>query len=244
MELFTIESLLNLLTLTGLEVILGIDNVIFIALLVQPLEGQRRKNARIMGLSLALIARILMLLGATWIMKLTEPLFFIMNFPFSGRSLLLILGGLFLVIKSILEVKEMFAENHEDPKTAAAKDTRYMKIISQIIFIDIILSFDSIITAVGLSNNFSIMVIAIVIAMIIMLISANSIGDFIYANPSIKVLALAFIGLLGVILVLAGFDIECDKAYLYFSMFFAGIVETINIHLRKKHNNIKEKEHH
>ncbi|MGB4191921.1 MAG: TerC family protein [Rickettsiales bacterium] len=233
MELFTTQALLNLFTLTGLEIILGIDNVIFIALLVQHLEPKRRNKARIMGLSLALIMRVLMLLGATWIMKLTDPLFHLFSFPMSGRSLLLIFGGLFLVIKTILEIKEMFHPDDNQHQNNAQKESRYLKIISQIIFIDIILSFDSIITAVGISDNFVIMVIAIVIAMIVMIVASKSIGDFIYNNPSIKVVALAFIGFLGLILVLAGFDIEINKAYLYFSMLFAGIVEVINIKLRK-----------
>lgn len=234
MDLFTTEALLNLFTLTGLEIILGIDNVIFIALLVQHLQGKQRTKARTIGLSLALIMRVVMLFGATWIMQLTEPLFTILSFVISGRSLLLIIGGLFLIVKSILELIEMFDEKHKEAVTHNAKETRYLKIISQIIFIDIILSFDSIITAVGISNNFTIMVIAIVIAMIIMLVASNSIGEFIYANPSIKVIALAFIAFLGIILVLSGVDIEVNKTYLYFAMFFAGIVETINIRLRKK----------
>ena len=235
MELFTSEALLNLFTLTTLEIVLGIDNVIFIALLVQHLEKERRNKARIMGLSLALIMRVLMLFSATWIMKLTEPLFTVFKFAISGRSLLLIIGGLFLVVKSILEIVEMFHKPDEKNKDKPSKRVSYFKIITQIIFIDIILSFDSIITAVGISNNFSIMVIAIVIAMIIMLVASNAIGKFIYANPSIKVVALAFIAFLGVILVLGGIDIEVNKAYLYFAMLFAAIVETINIYLRKTH---------
>jgi predicted tellurium resistance membrane protein TerC len=233
MEFFATENLLNLFTLTGLEIILGIDNVIFIALLVQHLEGAKRTRARVFGLSLAFIARITMLFGATWIMKLTAPLFSILSFPFSGRSLLLISGGLFLVVKSILEVMELFqGEEHTNYKKS--KKQSYAQVIAQIIFIDIILSFDSIITAVGISDNLSIMVIAIVIAMIVMLVSAEPIGKCLSKNPSIKVLALAFIGFLGVILVLAGFNIEIDKGYLYFSLLFAGIVETLNIKLRPK----------
>ncbi len=235
MELFTSEALLNLFTLTGLEIRLGVDNVIFIALLVQHLEGERRTKARIMGLSLALIMRVLMLFGATWIMQLTEPLFTVIKFAVSGRSLLLIIGGLFLVVKSVLELIEMFHNPDEESKNKSTKEARYFKIVVQIIFIDIILSFDSIITAVGISNDFSIMVIAIVIAMIIMLVASNPIGKFIYANPSIKVVALAFIAFLGIILVLSGINIEVNKGYLYFAMFFAGIVETINIRLRKIH---------
>lgn len=240
MEFFTTEILLNLSTLTLLEVILGIDNVIFIALLVQKVEKPKRNTARIMGLSLAFLMRIVMLFGATWIMQLTKPLFTIFTFDVSGRSLLLILGGLFLVVKSIMELIEMFEAHHDESHTPFEKEKKYFKICMQIIFIDLVLSFDSIITAVGISNNFPVMVIAISIAMIVMLVSSESVGKFIYKNPSIKVMALAFIGFLGVILVLAGFDIEIDKAYLYFAMLFTGIVETINIHLRKKMNIFKQ----
>ncbi len=236
MDFFTSEALLNLFTLSGLEIILGVDNVIFIALLVQHLDGKIRKKARFIGLSLALIIRILMLFGATWIMKLTAPLFTLFSFAISGRNLLLIIGGLFLIIKGSMEIVEMFCENHNKPKDS--NETRFIKIITQIIFIDIILSFDSIMTAVGISNNFPIMVTAVVISMIIMLTASHVIGEFIYANPSIKILALAFIILVGVMLVLSGVNIEMDKGYLYFSMLFAGIVETINLYLRKKHNKI------
>lgn len=234
MEFFAAENLLNLFTLTGLEVILGIDNVIFIALLVQHLERKKRTRARIFGLSLAFIARIIMLFGATWIMRLTEPLFSIFSFSFSGRSILLIAGGLFLVVKSILEVIELFHIKESNEDETKIRPQSYFRVISQIIFIDIILSFDSIITAVGISNNLSVIIIAIVIAMIVMLVSAEPIGKCLAANPSIKILALAFIGFLGIILVLAGFNIEIDKGYLYFSMLFAGIVETINIKLHPK----------
>jgi len=232
MEFLTSEALLNLFTLTGLEIILGIDNVIFIALLVQDLKGKERIKARTIGLSIALVARILMLFTATWIMQLTKPLFTIFTFEFSGRSLLLIIGGAFLVIKSILELMELF-NLKEESKQNSDKQTNFFKIIGQIIFIDIILSFDSIITAVGISNDLTIMIIAIIIAMIIMLIASNPIGEFIYANSSIKVLALAFITMVGVMLILNGINIEFDKAYLYFAMFFSGTVEVINIYLRK-----------
>ncbi len=233
MDIFSTQALIDITTLTGLEIILGIDNVIFIAILIQHLAPKERNKARFIGLSLALIMRVLMLFCATWIMKLTDPFWTLFSFPISGRTLLLILGGLFLVVKAILELYEMF-NPHEDEQVTKKDETKYSRIIAQIILIDLILSFDSIITAVGISNNFSIMVFAIVIAMIVMLISANSIGDFIYKNPSIKVLALAFIGFVGVFLVLTGFNLYFDKAYLYFSFFFSGVVEFINIKLKKK----------
>ncbi|MEK6734098.1 MAG: TerC family protein [Pseudomonadota bacterium] len=233
MDFFEITTLLNLLTLTGLEIVLGIDNVIFIALLVQHLRGKRRTHARVLGLSLALIFRILMLFGASWIMTLTTPLFTLAKFPITGRSLLLIIGGLFLVVKSAIELKEMFYE-HKESQSPKAVETRFFKIIAQIIFIDIILSFDSIITAVGISNQLPVMVTAVVIAIIVMLLAANPIGNFIYENPSIKLMALAFIFLVGVFLTLSGIDIEIEKGYLYFAMFFSSMVEWMNIKLKRK----------
>lgn len=231
MEFFTIDGLLNLFTLTGLEIVLGIDNVIFIALLVQNLQGKVRARARIIGLSLALIIRLLMLSGATWMMKLTDPLFSLFFIHFSGKSLFLIAGGLFLVVKSIKELLELFHAKEEQKSSSAQQE--YWNIILQIIFIDVILSFDSIITAVGISSDMPIMVTAIMIAILVMLLASEPVGQFIYRNPSIKVLALAFIGFLGVFLTLAGVDIEIDKGYLYFSMLFAGLIEVINIKLRK-----------
>lgn len=237
MEFFSLEIMMSLMTLTILEIILGIDNVIFIAVLVGKLEKKDRFKARLIGIGLALIFRIMMLFTATIIMKLKKPIFSIFDFGVSGRSLLLILGGGFLIYKAIAEIIEMFNEK-ENLKAQGENNEkqRYLKVISQIVFIDIILSFDSIITAVGISDNFKIMVIAVVIAMIVMLVSAEPIGRFIYENPSIKVLALAFIGFLGVILVLAGANIEISKAYLYFSMFFSLVVETINIKLKKSNS--------
>ena len=233
MDFFDYDTILSLLTLTGLEIVLGVDNVIFIALIVQHLEKNDRKKARFIGLSLALFIRILMLFFATWIMQLTYPLFTIFSFSVSGRSLMLIFGGLFLIVKTIMEFLEMFGKKQEK-ESSKTKSSSFFNAIVQIIFIDVILSFDSIITAVGLSDNFSVMVIAIVIAMIIMIISSSTIGNFIYSNPSIKVLALAFIGLVGVMLFLQGFDINFNKGYLYFAMFFSGMIEILNTKLKNK----------
>lgn len=238
---FAAENLLTLLTLTGLEIVLGIDNVIFIALLVEHLKGRERVKARFIGLSLALILRIILLFGASWIIGLTQPLFTIFTMPFSGRSLLLIIGGLFLVVKSILETRQLFNEETKDTSEtiSSAKENKHAQkkfrsIITQIIFVDLILSFDSIITAVGMTNNLPVIIIAIFIAIGTMMISAKPIGNFIYQNPSIKVIALAFIFLVGVLLVGNGFNIDIPKPYLYFAMFFCMGVEIINILLRKK----------
>lgn len=234
MDIFNYDTILSLLTLTGLEIVLGIDNVIFIALIVQNLEKNSRKKARFIGLSLALVIRILMLFFATWIMKLTHPLFTIFSFPISGRSLMLIFGGLFLIVKTIMEFIEMFSNEQHEKKQNETKSYSFSNAIIQIIFIDIILSFDSIITAVGLSDNLSVIVIAVVIAMLVMLASASTIGNFIYSNPSIKVLALAFVGLVGVMLFLNGFDIVFNKGYLYFAMFFSLMIEVLNSKLKNR----------
>jgi predicted tellurium resistance membrane protein TerC len=235
--IFTLTNLLNLTTLTGLEIILGIDNVIFIALIVQHLPPSDRGKARLMGLSLAIILRIAMLLGVSWIISLKEPFFTLLGFPFSGRSLMLLAGGAFLIIKPIIELVEMFKEAghpHQHVATPTEKKKTMFSVIVQIIFIDLVLSFDSVITAVGMTNNIPIIIVAIFIAMAVMLLSAKPISDFIAAYPSIKVIALAFIMLVGVVLVAAGFDVEIDKTYLYFSMFFSLGIEVTNILLHKK----------
>lgn len=237
MEIFSLDYIFTFFTLTGLEIILGIDNVIFIAILVQSLELQIRTKARIIGLSLALILRILMLLGVAWIIKLKDPLFSLFGFAFSGRNLLLILGGLFLIIKALLELRDMF-KNEPQRHINTSINSHYWKVIGQIVFIDLILSFDSIITAVGMTESMSyripMIILVIVIAMIAMIASAKPIGDFIYKHQSIKVIALMFIGLIGVMLLLNGFDINMDKGYLYFAMIFTLVTEVINNKLLKK----------
>jgi predicted tellurium resistance membrane protein TerC len=235
MEAFlTLPNILNLITLTGLEIILGIDNVIFIALLVEPLSPALRTKVRLYGLSLALVLRIIMLFGASWVIGLTKPLFTILSLPIAGRNILLIIGGLFLIIKTIHEFMEMFKMDEKEQKPEISSN-KLLNIIIQVIFIDLILSFDSIITAVGMSpNNITVIIVAVIISMVIMLLSSKPIGDFIYQYPSIKVIGLCFIGLIGIMLVVNGFDIELPKGYLYFAIFFSSIVETINILLSKK----------
>jgi predicted tellurium resistance membrane protein TerC len=233
---FAPSDWLTLFTLTGLEVVLGIDNVIFIALLVEHLTPKDRIKARFIGLSLALLLRVVLLFGATWVIGLTKPLFHLFEMPFSGRSLLLIIGGLFLIIKSALEVVSLFKEAgiKEKRPSASVEKKRFRNVIIQIIFVDLILSFDSIITAVGITNHLLVIIIAIFIAIAVMLLSAAPISDFIYKNPSIKVLALAFILLVGVFLVAQGFGYEIEKGYLYVAMLFCLMVETTNLLLKKQ----------
>jgi predicted tellurium resistance membrane protein TerC len=233
MEAFlSIENLLNILVLTGLETVLGIDNVIFIALIIQPLAINLRQKARVIGLSLALILRIIMLFGATWIMTLTKPLIVLFDYPISGRDILLIAGGLFLVVKTIHEFKEM-KEEKESPHVVKPQGT-FSKIIGEIIFIDLILSFDSIITAVGMTTNLTIIIAAVIISMIIMLVASKTVGEFIYKHPRVKVIALSFILLVGIFLIGNGFNIDIPKGYLYFAMLFSIFIEIMNITLLDK----------
>lgn len=223
------EYILNFLTLTSLEIILGVDNIIFIALLVQPIDINLRNKIRMYGISLALILRIIMLFGATQIAKMTKPIIKIIDFSFSGRDLLLIFGGLFLIIKAFNELKDLISHQKIKHNNIEVK-SKLWKIIGQIILIDVILSFDSIITAVGIApNNIEIIILAIVISMLIMLWSADYISDFIYQNPNVKIVALSFIGLIGIFLLSSGFGIEISKAYLYFAVGFSALNETLKI---------------
>lgn len=236
-SLFTIENLMNFVTLSGLEVVLGIDNLIFIAIVVEHLKGEERNKARIIGISLAFLMRIGLLATASHLMTFTEPLFEFYQKEFSGKSLLLILGGLFLIVKTLLEMKDMFAKLElADPLTKEKpyKKKSFKAVVAQIVFVDFIFSFDSIIVAVGLSNNMAIIVAAIAVALIAMLLTMNLISDFIHKNPNVKILAIGFIMLIGVFLVLNGFDIYVNKAYLYFAMFFSLSVELIGIKYRNK----------
>jgi predicted tellurium resistance membrane protein TerC len=238
MEFVGYDLLLSLVTLTFLEIILGIDNLIFIALAVRNLDKKHRKSARIFGLSLALIIRILMLLTLSWIMSLTEPLFYISGVGFSFKNFLLISGGLFLIVKSGWEIGNDLVSEPEtinrDSKSSAAKKG-FLAAVLQITLIDFVFSFDSVITAIGMTNNIPIIVVAIVISMIVMLLASEKISHFLQTYPSLKVVALAFIFLVGFILLADGLHIHISKGYLYFALFFTLTVESINIIVRKKH---------
>ncbi|NOQ32147.1 MAG: TerC family protein [Helicobacteraceae bacterium] len=222
-----------LLTLTALEIVLGIDNIIFIAILVNKLPSEKREKARIIGLGLAMIMRILLLLSLFWIMKLTTPLFEIFSNEISGRDLILILGGLFLIAKSTTEIHDdiegITEEDREDNKTIS-----FIGTLVQIALLDIIFSLDSVITAVGMVNNVEIMIIAVVVAVIIMMFASKSISDFVDNNHTIKVLALSFLILVGFVLVADGFGVHVPKGYIYSAMAFSLAVESLNIMFRKK----------
>lgn len=222
----------RLATLTALEIILGIDNIIFISILVGRLPSNQRNRARVIGLSLAMISRLVLLLSLTWVMSLTNPLFVILANEISGRDLILIIGGLFLIGKSTHEIHNNL-EGIEDTEHEV-KASSYMGILIQIAIIDIIFSLDSVITAVGLVDQIVIMVIAIVISVAIMMVAARAIGDFVEKHPTIKMLALSFLILVGMALFGEGFNLHIPKGYIYFAMAFSIGVEMLNIRMRAK----------
>jgi predicted tellurium resistance membrane protein TerC len=226
---------ISLFTLTALEIVLGIDNIIFISILAGKLPAAQQAKARQLGLMLALVTRILLLLSLTWIMGLTKPIFTlpIMNQPISGRDLVLLLGGLFLIWKSVKEVHEKL-EDADGHATAGKTGVTFAGVIVQILLLDIVFSLDSVITAVGMANNVGVMIAAVVIALGVMLVFAGSISDFVNRHPTLKMLALSFLILIGVTLVGEGLGQHIPKGYIYFSMAFAFGVEMLNLKLRSK----------
>jgi len=236
MEWFTDPQIwISLLTLTALEIVLGIDNIIFISILASKLPEEKQAKARQLGLSLALITRVLLLLSLTWIMGLTKPLFTlpILAREISGRDLVLLLGGLFLIWKSVKEVHEKL-EAADGHATAGRTGVSFAGVIAQILVLDIVFSLDSVITAVGMANNIGVMVAAVVIALGVMLKFAGAISDFVNRHPTLKMLALSFLILIGVALVGESLGHHIPKGYIYFSMAFAFGVEMLNLKLRKK----------
>jgi predicted tellurium resistance membrane protein TerC len=227
------DAVVSLVTLTAMEIVLGIDNVVFIANLVGRLPAAQQSLARRLGLTLALVIRIGLLLTISWIMGLTAPLFSVLSREISGRDLILIGGGLFLIVKATWEIYDkMEVEHHE---AAAGKGrAQFTWVLAQILVLDIVFSLDSVITAVGMANHIPVMVIAMVLAMLVMLVSAAPIGAFVERHPSVKILALAFLLLIGVMLVAEGMGTHVDKGYIYVAMAFSLFVEMLNLHYRKK----------
>jgi predicted tellurium resistance membrane protein TerC len=223
-----------------MEIILGIDNIIFISIITGKLPENEQGKARRLGLSLALVFRVLLLLSISWIAGLVHPLFTIFNFDVTGRSLILILGGLFLIFKSTMEIHEKLEGKEEESKDVVKKGLSALLV--QIVLLDIVFSFDSVITAVGLVKHVSIMIIAIILSMIVMLLFAKSVSDFIHRHPTIKMLALSFLLMIGLLLFLEGLHIDVPKAYVYFAMAFSFLVEMLNIRLRKKVTPVELKE--
>lgn len=231
-DILTLHGLTSLLTLTALEIVLGIDNIVFIALVIQHLPKKKRELARRIGLSLALVLRILLLLSIAWVLSLTKPFFSFHSYNFSGKDILLILGGLFLMYKATTSMHDLFTD--EDEKALRDSKGNMTMTIAQIMVIDLVFSFDSVITAVGLTSNIPIIIIAMSIAMIIMLLFTGYVSDFIQKHPSLKTLAISFILLIGVLLMGEGFGVHVPRGYIYFAMAFSGAVETINILMRNK----------
>jgi predicted tellurium resistance membrane protein TerC len=231
-DLLTSENLVALLTLTLLEIVLGIDNVIFISIIAGKLPQAERRKARVIGLALALIARIMLLLSITWVMKLTNDLFRVLNQGISGKDLVLIFGGLFLVAKATHEIHGKL--EHEDEAERTARSVSFRSVVVQIILVDIVFSLDSVITAVGMVREIAVMIIAVLVSIGVMMAFAGKIGSFIERHPAMKLLALSFLILIGVMLIAQGFDQHIDKGYIYFAMAFAFAMELMNMRLRKK----------
>ena len=241
------EAWIALGTLTALEIVLGIDNIIFISILVGRLPRKQRAFARRMGLSLAMITRLGLLFSISWVMGLTEPWVTILNQAISGRDVILIGGGLFLLAKATHEIHNSLEGVEDSGSTVVAAGLGM--VLVQIAVLDIVFSLDSVITAVGLVEHVSIMAIAIILAVVVMLFAAKPIGDFVDAHPTIKILALAFLILVGVTLMVEGFDVHVPKGYIYFAMAFSVAVEMLNIQMRKKravpvrlHKQLRDKE--
>jgi predicted tellurium resistance membrane protein TerC len=217
-------------TLTALEIVLGIDNIIFISILSGKLPQAQQAKARNLGLLLAMFSRILLLLSLVWIMKLTTPLFSILGHEISGRSLILIFGGLFLMGKSTLEIHEKL--EGDDLQEAGGKQVSFTHVIVQIMLLDIVFSLDSVITAVGMAQQIEIMIAAVVLAVGFMLFAAGSISDFVEKHPTVKMLALSFLLLIGMTLVGEGLNFHIPKGYIYFAMAFSVLVEMLNLRVR------------
>lgn len=233
-ELLTASGLVSFLSLTLMEIVLGIDNIVFISILVARLPQEQQPKARFIGLALALVVRILLLFAITWLIGASEPIFEIFGMGFSIRDLILMAGGLFLLYKSTSEIHQKLEGEVESNKDV--KVSSFSSVITQIILLDIVFSFDSILTAIGLVSNIWIMVVAVIISIGVMLLAAKSIADFIEKHPTVKMLALSFLLLIGVMLLLEGFEVHIPKFAIYFAIFFSLFVEFLNIRTKKSKN--------
>jgi predicted tellurium resistance membrane protein TerC len=231
-ELFSVTSLISLLTLASLEIVLGIDNIIFIAILAGRLPKADQPRARRLGIGAAVITRVLLLLSISWVMGLTRPLLAVAGATLSGKDLILLLGGLFLIAKSTYEIHDKLeGAEHGHAVTAASS---MAAVVGQIMMVDMVFSLDSVITAVGMTPHVPIMITAVLAAAAVMLIFAGAVSDFVHRHPTIKVLALAFLILIGVMLVAEGFGQHINRGYIYFAMAFSLVVELLNMRLRAK----------
>ena len=226
------EVWIGLLTLTVLEIVLGIDNIIFLSIVSGKLPPAQQPRARRIGLSLALLLRIGLLVSLAWIIRLTTPLFTVLGHGISGRDLILLAGGLFLIAKSTREIHERL--EGDEPRGSARAPASFRNVIGQLVLLDLVFSLDSVITAVGMARQLGVMIAAVVIAVGVMMLSANAISDFVHRHPTIKMLALSFLLLIGVSLIADGLGQHLSKGYIYFAMGFSVVVEMLNLKLRAR----------
>lgn len=240
MELFLLpETWIALLTLTFLEIVLGIDNIIFISIVSNKLPAHQQGKARYTGLTLALVFRVALLLGITWVIGFTQPLFTLFGMEFSGRDLILLGGGIFLIFKSTMEIHHKM--EGADTEEVEKKSSTMFAVITQIILLDLIFSFDSILTAIGLTDEIILMIIAVVISMIVMMVFSKGIASFIAKHPTLEILALSFLILIGFMLSIEALNYHVPKGYIYFAVFFSLVVEFLNIKMRKSRSPVKLK---
>lgn len=227
------EIAIALLTLIALEIVLGIDNIIFISILAGKLPENQQKKARLVGLAAAMIMRVALLFSISLIMKLTEPLFTVFSNDISGRDIILIVGGLFLLAKSTFEIHDKL-EGEDHDSSVKKKKISFSGVIIQIMILDIVFSLDSVITAIGMTDMLWVMITAVIVSVIFMMFTAGAVSDFVHKHPTIKILALSFLLLIGIVLVAEGFDQHIAKGYIYFAMAFSVFVEMINIRIRTR----------
>ncbi len=232
--LLSLEALSALVTLTALEIVLGIDNIVFIAIMTGRLPVPRQPAARRLGLLLAMVMRILLLLGLTWVMRLTAPLFSLLGQALTGRDLILLGGGAFLIAKATHEIHGQMEQAGQDPAPSGHGRAAFWSTVAQIGVIDIIFSLDSVITAVGMARHLAVMVLAVVLAVVIMIVFSGAVSRFIHRHPTVRVLALSFLILIGVMLFAEGLGRHIERGYVYFAMAFSLLVEMLNMRLRKK----------
>ena len=236
-ELFSVAALISLLTLSVLEIVLGIDNIIFISIIAGKLPREKQGKARAIGLMMALVMRVALLFSISWIVGLKKAMFYVGDFGVTGRDMILFAGGVFLLYKTTMELHNKIQGYDDDVMNV--KRISFNAIVMQIVLIDIVFSFDSILTAVGLVSNLLIMILAVIISMIIMIIFSGKVSDFINDNPTIKVLALSFLIMIGAVLILEAFHEHIDKKFIYISIAFSLFVEYLNIRMRKKEDKRK-----
>jgi predicted tellurium resistance membrane protein TerC len=231
-QIFNPQNLIALLTLTALEIVLGIDNIVFISILSSKLPGEQEARARRLGLAAAMITRILLLLSLSWVIGLTEPFFTVLGFEISGRDIILLIGGLFLLAKSTKEIHERLEGSEGERETKAVPS--FAGVITQIALLDIVFSLDSVITAVGMAQALWVMITAVVVAVAIMLFASGSISSFVNRHPTVKMLALSFLLLIGFTLIIEALHFHIPKGYVYFAMGFSVLVEFLNLRARRK----------